>query len=557
MQIHLKAAPAEKEASRNYIADIGTVVNQKNLILSIIWIGIFLRLFHFFDNRSLWRDEIYLATSLIEMDLFNLIFSPLEYEQKAPIGFLWFSKLGVLLLGKGEMGLRLIPLLSGILSLFVFLPVARYFLKPLGVLVAMVMLAFAPPIIFHSVEAKQYSTELLATVVVFYLFIKYKDKADIKALVVWGILGVLVLCFSLSSIFVLAGIAFGLCLSYLLEKNWDLLFRSLIPFSLWFFGFVGYYLLFLNRYADSEWLVHWFELRGGFMPLAPSSVADVKWFLHAVYDLQRYPLGLMWIDFIHPNPIVHVLVRMPLLPLIFFFAGIWMFLKENKNLLVVLLLPLFLTLLASGVKVYPFYERLIVFLAPIFIILVAGGCAYLTKMAAKWGNWRYVLPALLLAVPVISSARQVIEPGLFGDYKRSQQRSAFLYINERMENEDLVYINWNSLHAYRFYNHSYDLQLKAIEGKDPRFISANYEEYFTHLKPDLDQLSGKKRVWLVYHKRVWDKIGDFDGEPAWYYEAGVAGGGELLHEKFSQMGKEIDNYQTGEFNVSLFDFSVK
>ena len=561
MQINLKAALVEKKATGTPILNYGSIVNQKTLIWSIIWIGVFIRVFHFLDNRSLWRDEVYLATNIIELDLFKLAFSILEYEQKASVGFLWLSKLGVMLFGKGEMALRLFPLVSGILSLFVFLPVARHFLKPLGVVVAMVILSFAPPLVFHAVEAKQYSTELLASVVVLYLFIKYQNKFDIASLTVWGFAGVLVLFFSLSSIFVLAGIAISVSLFYLLEKKWKPLFLSLIPFTIWLAGFVLYYMVFLYKYADSEWLIHWFKVRGAFMPLVPSSVADVKWFVHTFYNIPRYPLGLMWIDLSHPNPVIHVLLRLPFLAMVFLVIGSWKFYKEDKRIFLVMILPILLTLLASGLEIYPFYERLIVFLAPIFILFIALGCTFTTEKLAKYGNWKYAFPAFLLAVPVISSAHQVINTDRFGDYKRSQQRSAFLYVNEKIQPGDIVYVNWNSEHAYRFYKNSYDLKFDVIEGKDPRFISANYQEYMDHLKPDLEELKGQKRVWLVYHKRVWEKMGDFDGQPVWYYqekeEGGIGGGGEFLHKEFARMGTEVDLYETGEFSVSLFDLSEK
>lgn len=557
MQLNFDAAPVEQKTLSGPVENFNSIINRKNLIWFVIGAGIFLRIFHFLDNRSLWRDEIYLATSLIEMDLFSLIFSPLEYEQKAPVGFLFLSKLAIFLLGKGELGLRLVPLLSGIFSLFVFLPVAQYFLKPLGVVVAMVILSFGAPIVFHSVEAKQYSTELLATIVVFYLFIKFRNKKELKSLLIWGLSGAIILCFSLSSVFVLAGLATGVSLHNMIEKDWKKFFNNLIPFAIWLAGFVAYYMFFLNRYSDSGWLVHWFRLRGAFMPLVPSSFDDIKWFLHAVYDLQRYPLGLMWVEFSHPDKIINVLVRMPLLPIIFFLAGMVAFYRKHRRHFLILVFPVILTLLASGLEKYPFYERLINFLAPVFILFLAAGCVYITGLLAKFGNLRFVLPALLLAVPVISSARQVVNPSLFGDYKRSQQRSAFVYINENFAPGDEVYINWNSLHAYRFYKTSYNLKFEAVLGKDPRFSSENYQEYFAQLRPDLDRLKGKKRVWLVYHKRVWDKIGDFDGQPEWYYNAGVAGGGDLLMEEFKEMGKETDSFGTGEFSVHLFDLSVK
>lgn len=171
----------------------------------LISTGVLLRLFFFFYNRSLWMDEVYLSASLIKMNFQELATQTLDYQQKAPIGVLWIVKLLVNLWGTNEMVLRLFPLLCGIVSLFVFLPVVKYFLRPMGVIVAIGILALAPPLIFHSVEIKQYATELLATILLFYLYIRYKDINTISALFLWGFWIAVIIWFSYSALFIFAG----------------------------------------------------------------------------------------------------------------------------------------------------------------------------------------------------------------------------------------------------------------------------------------------------------------------------------------------------------------
>ncbi|MBC3542084.1 hypothetical protein H7U12_20505, partial [Rufibacter sp. H-1] len=62
-------------------------------MLLLTWLavgaGSLLRLFHWADNRALWRDELYLAASLVRRGFWELATGPLAYEQKAPLGFLW------------------------------------------------------------------------------------------------------------------------------------------------------------------------------------------------------------------------------------------------------------------------------------------------------------------------------------------------------------------------------------------------------------------------------------------------------------------------------------
>jgi uncharacterized membrane protein len=102
-------------------------------------------------------DETLLAANLVSRDFSQLTQAPLDFDQNAPIGFLWVTRLFIVLFGSHEMILRLFPLVCGIASLFVFRIVAQHFLRPAGVLVGLACLAFAVPLVYHSVEVKQYS----------------------------------------------------------------------------------------------------------------------------------------------------------------------------------------------------------------------------------------------------------------------------------------------------------------------------------------------------------------------------------------------------------------
>lgn len=522
----------------------------------IAGIGIFLRLFHFLDNRSLWIDEIALSNSLIRMNFIELAKGPLEGYQKAPIGYLWFSRVFVLLFGKGEMALRLFSFICGILSLVVFIPVTRYFLKPLGVVVAMGILAIATPLVYHAVEAKQYSTELLATVLALYLYVRYHNQWSITSLVFWGIWGAMLVWISYSSIFILAGIAFAVCLSYLFKRDWPSLFRSILPFSLWLISFAVNYVVFTSKELspDSDWLIYWWRIRGGFMPFPPNSLADIGWFFKTAYLVMRFPLGLLWIYFTHENPLIQLIIRMPMLPLLLAGVGTVALFRNNKLVFMLLTFPCLLTLVASGLELFPFFERLIVFLAPVFILIIAYGCEKTVNLLPTDSRWKYAIPVVLLAGPVMNSAMQLVDPTLFGEHKRSNQREGFLYIHDRLQQGDMVYVAWNNLSAYRFYKESYTLNFEALVGEDVKYVSTDVQDYQQRLDKQIAPLAGKKRVWVVYNKYIKYANGTFSEQLPWYDKEEI-NPGEILHNRFSAIGKEIDSYDTGEFRVSLFDLS--
>lgn len=512
--------------------------------------GVFLRLFHFFDNRSLWLDEIYLAINIISSGFADLTAPLLQYQQKAPVGFLWMVKSSVLLFGNQEQALRLIPLFCGIASLYCFVPVCRYWLKPAGQLAAIGILAFAPPLIYHAVEIKQYSMELLATVLCLWLYVRFKEKKDLRSRLLWGAYGALILWFSYSSVFILTGIGASVCLSLLSKRNWQGLQRALLPFSLWFCSFAIHYVLITSKQNEQEWLLYWFRHYNSFMPLWPTDT--LSWLSQHLYTMLDYPLGMLW-NFINADhTALRVILRMSFIPLILGIGGAYAFFKTDKPALLLTILPLILTLLASALELYPFFERLLVFLSPLLILLIARGCDEIMASIAALRRGDFVLPALLILGGFTASVGEVINPDKFGRYKKSYQREALLHINDNYKEGDVVYLYWNMEYAYRYYKEAYHLKYTAAIGQDMKFQSKNPAHYIHNLQKDFKDLQGKRRVWVVYNKKLWNDIGEMENQPAWYNQSQP---GEFLFRALSQRSRETEQRKYPEVNVHLFDLS--
>jgi hypothetical protein len=551
-------SPAPKAA----LADLHEHEKQQNLVTTLVWVfiilGILLRLFHYFDNRSLWIDEVYLSTSLIKMSFWELTSPSLDYQQKAPLGFLWLVKACVMLFGKEEMALRLIPLLTGIASLFVFLPVARYFLKPLGVMMAVGIMALAPVLVYHSVEIKQYSTEMFAAVLSLYLYTRYHGRFDQKSLLMWGVWGALLLWISYSAIFFLAGIAIAVSLHYLLKRDWQALFLSIIPFTFWLLSFGLSFYLFISRQADAEWLVVWFRERHGFPPLNASVGAFLGWLFQSLYRMMIYPLGVLWNAEVFNeinNAAIKFFLKMSVIMFLFWGIGYAAIFRRNRMDFLVLLIPFVLTLVATVLQKYPFYDRLLVFLAPIPILLLAHGCQKVTAyLPAKVGKLRYLMPAILLFWPFYSSAQQVVNTDLFGEYKKSYYKEGILYMHEHMQEGDVVLLYWNARPFYNFYNAAYDLNINGKQLSDVRLVSEDAQDYLSRLRPEYKHAIGKKRVWFVYDPWLVLEIGDYDHKPDWYLLKDVQGG-RLLHKDFTTIGREIDSFIRQDIEVRLYDLS--
>jgi len=528
------------------------VAKAQVFLYTILSFGLLFRLFHFIHNRSLWLDEIYVSLNVISADFQQLTSPLLEYQQKAPIGFLWTVKCSVLLFGNQEQALRLIPLLCGIAAFICFVPVCRYWLKPAGQMAAIGMMAFAPPLIYHSVEVKQYSMELLTTVLCLWLYIRFYEKLKLKSRLLWGASGALILWFSYSSVFILTGIGAAVCLSLIVKKDWKSLWKMCVPFSMWFISFAIHYVLITSKQVDQQWLLYWFRHYNSFMPLPLWSPDTAKWLVQHLYTMLDYPLGLLWNFNTTGSTLLRIIMKMSFIPIILSMTGVYAFFKADKRALTLLTLPVLLTLTASALERYPFFERLLVFLSPLIILLIARGCDHAIKSFPALHNRQFIIPVLLLTGGLSASAANVVDPGSFGRYKKSYQKEALLHIDKNYQKGDVVYVYWNMDYGYRYYKKAYNLRYNAIEGSDMKFASASPEDYINKLQPDLTQFKGKRRVWVVYNKKLWNDIGEIESKPDWYNNSQP---GEFLYHELVRQGHEKESFKLDEVNVHLFDFS--
>ncbi|RNI24551.1 hypothetical protein, partial [Rufibacter latericius] len=359
------------------------------------------------------------------------------------------------------------------------------------------------------------------------------------------------LWFSYSAVFVLAGVGAAVGLRALRRGGLRALLGYAPAFGLWLASFAAVYALFLGRYQDSAWLTLFFEkVYSAFMPFPPSSTEDLNWFLHKVNALVKHPLGQK-IRF--AGPFGFVLVQLRFLSMLLLGMGLVFMARKKFLKFSVLFFPVLLTLVASGLKFYPFHERFVLFLAPMLFLWVGYGAQIVQEALPKKIPVKLLVCVFLLAVPVWNGVRETLNTNAF--YKKEANREALLFINERFKEGDTVYIYWNMWHAYLYYKEAYDLKFTAIEGEDLKGISANKEEYLQKLDPALQQVSGGQRLWFLYHTHVRNNIGGFVGQPAWYFQKSYIPG-LTLETVFSRFGDKLEErFEEKETVVSAFSLN--
>ncbi|MGK7892515.1 MAG: ArnT family glycosyltransferase, partial [Xenococcus sp. (in: cyanobacteria)] len=228
--------------------------NKTTIKLSwiIIIFGIIVRLIQYISNRSLWADEAVLALNIVNRSYGELT-QPLDYDQVAPIGFLWIEKFLVNLLGDNEYALRLFPLIAGILSLFLCAMIARRYLDNLGRAIAILLFATLSPIVYYSTEVKQYSTDIFITLLFCYLLAPHdKNKLTKSQIIITSILVAISLWLSHPAIFIFAAMILVNIVDFLLNKDFSQLKQKVIIYVSGLLSFSIFYFGFLNQANDNQ-----------------------------------------------------------------------------------------------------------------------------------------------------------------------------------------------------------------------------------------------------------------------------------------------------------------
>jgi hypothetical protein len=332
---------------------------------AVVFIGIILRIACFLHNQSLWIDEAMLALNLVYRPTAELL-RPLDLNQGAPLGYLLLSKLFTQAFGPSEQALRGLSLLAGVTGLLLFIPLAYQILPLFAARLAIVCYSLSPYLVGYCAEFKQY--ELDATIAVALLLCNWRLMDSPSSGRAWlcAISGALAVWCSHPSLFVLAAVGILALIDARVTRNWPQLRIRFLIVSVWAMSFLLAYTLFLSKLGLNDYLLTYWD--GKFLPLPPKSPGDLAWIAHHLLEFFEKPCGFGTAEF-------------ALSGLAAFCAacGVIDLLQNRWRLAVVLVGPLLLALLASGLKKYPFAGRLLLFGVPLGICLSQLGRRHFAK----------------------------------------------------------------------------------------------------------------------------------------------------------------------------------
>ena len=474
--------------------NFSTLINRRKLLLSwektvavlLILLGAVLRLRQYLTGRSLWADEASLALNIVNR-AFGGMFQPLDYDQGAPIGFLLIEKIFQSILGKNEFVLRLFPLVVGLLSLWLFYLLLKRITSEegkAGLLTALALFAFNPRLIYYSSELKQYIVDVAVTICLLLLaapiFNLSPRKKDFARL---ALAGLIALWFSNPALFVLAGLGLALLILTLRRRDMASLRLVIGMGILWVLDFILLYMLTLNDLNQNAYLREYWQ--GAFLPIPPWS--DLSWFTRAIHENIGIQFGI-------PYAAYFVFSVMLIGWVILFY--------RNQGYAIAFAGIILFTLTASGLVLYPVFERMILFLVPVGLILIGETVEAFYQRVQRFqllGTLAvWFLASYLLYGPLSISIQNFIAPKYFEHIRPSLET-----LRDSWKDGDGLFISNGALSAYRFYAPFYGLENVSYEfGKRDDYKNPQ------NILSQLDALKGQPRVWILF-SHVYEK-GDFN-----------------------------------------------
>jgi len=470
----------------------------------IVTLGIILRLRQYLVNRSFWADEASLAVNIANRSYAELL-GLLDYQQAAPIGFLYIEKTLITIFGNYDYVLRLFPLFAGLLSTYLIYRIAREHLGTAG-LFAVLLFAISWGLVYFSSELKQYSSDVMAAVLLVFLAGNcLRENAQAKDFLSLGILGSVVIWISHPSVFILAGIGFVLVYEKIVRPKFVPLAWILGLGAAWITSFGLEYLVSLRNIVSDGFLIEYW--RKAYMPVPPWS--DPGWFVRVYQSFLNTGLHTHW--------------SMSVTFIVLVMVGSLSLLVRQRSLAVMLIFPVLVALILSALQRYPFMHRFLLFLLPYAMLLMAEGIRFIYFMVSRWSRG---LAFGVIAVPIVVTLWLLVPvtswyfryPSMGADIKPVMQ-----YVSENRHPEDIVYVYYGSAPAFDYYASFYGLDHgNVIVG----FETLHRKLALRRFYEDVDALGGNKRVWFIFSDIV--DCGGCEGNMQQYFVDYIDGFGTML-----------------------------
>lgn len=482
------------------------------LFILVVLPAFIVRYYLFTLHPPLWLDEAMLALNINARNFLELV-KPLDYDQGAPLGYLWLVKLATMIFGANEFGLRAISLISGGLSLFLLTAFSAKVNGIAGRFFAVAAIAISFPIISYSVQVKQYSLDLFITLLIYLVAETYfRETEPSKDYFRLGLFGAIVPWFSHPSVFSLAGLGIVLLLNNYKKEKRKGKRALLLALAAWASSFIILYLLQYRGLASNNTLTnYWAEY---FMPF---SAQTPGWIYDRIAELLRMPGGLS--------------AKIPYWVVVLLFVGGAATLWQRKNRWVVLFsISFLLTIIASALEKYPFGGRLALFLLPGMMICLGASLDLFVIFTRRYQLIRTVI-AFVAAFYLLSGSLWVTIENTINPKNTENITQTMQFLEDNYRSGDVIYLYHFSVPVFEYYAEEFGLDnATLIKGSDHSQGADGYDR-------EIRALAGENRVWFLFSHLVDD---EYIGEAESIIQ--VAGDIGNVRKTFIQPGTAISLY---------------
>jgi hypothetical protein len=502
--------------------------------VSLIGLGVLVRLCAFVLRGALWNDEAGLALNVVRR-AWSQVGRPFVFQQYAPYLYVLATKASTVLLGSNERALRVLPLLAGVALLPVMLLFVRRIAGWPAALFTLALLVPNPTLVQYTCQLGPAASDALITTGLALLTARVLDAGDPdqrrKRLSALALLGSFAPLCSLPSVFVLSACVAALCVdAWERELGWRSQLTAAGIAMLWLSSFALHYVSFGQRMVtDVDLLPRYRPLADGFAPLPPRSLADVRWYVAKFLDLQSASVtpghfGLRYVA-----------------------AGLWCWgsaalYRTRRALFVLLCTPLLLVFLASAAHNYLMTEGSLLFAAPLLIAPVVIGLTELAELHVRGRRLQLLAAGIAVAFcaePSLSLARSLAAgpagPGI---------DAVVIHLKQHYRPGDKLYVELQTQWAFTYYarRHGFNPPLAipddGLYDAEPRYTT-------------LDALRGAPRAWVVepaLSKTRWRS----DRATEWIAKVDAEIGARL-----ARYGRVVDALAADDARLYLYDLTTR
>jgi hypothetical protein len=434
---------------------ISSKVARWIMLLGVL-LGIACQLQEYAHDTSYWHDEASIVLNVRNRSAAHLL-QTLDYDQAAPPLFLLAERGLFKTLGDGEMSLRLLPLISGILAVIAFAFLARSLLATPWDAFATILFALSDHLVSRATEVKPYASDVLVCVAL--LLGASEGKASSRSAMsrmAWlAVVGVVGVALSFPAIFVFAALSLALLPKIIQNSgaidNLSLIAEGESPRILpaepgasalgyqrsdghvfkWNKPLFAYFLLNIPvvlTFAGVFWISH---------AAQQNSTLNSEWenqFLswHRPWTWPFWMLRQFWAACDYGFPATGPVVLAGAIA-----GAVALYRARRFQLLAMLIGPIAMTILTAVVHKYPFDGgRLTFFLTPCILLLTMFGIQWFYDVTkSRIGHVSIIPLGYMLAVAIFWAGLHAVVPR-----HRENLRPIVTYVRAHMLATDTVYI---------------------------------------------------------------------------------------------------------------------